>query len=160
MYIYADSPSPPLNLRYCLNRNEARVDFEWEISFHAEQYFITISPPVESGSTFTTSNTTIQFPLSYNQEYNISIIASSCAGNSTPTTYTTEFNVNCPVYCSYPMTVGPNVSVEGYGSGLENSQISYYCQPGLVPSKRMVASCTSNGQWNPDPALLVCTGIF
>ena len=49
-------------------------------------------------------------------------------------------NVNCSV-CSYPMMVGPNVSVEGYSSGLENSQISFYCQLGLLPSKRMVANC-------------------
>ena len=46
--------------------------------------FITITPPTESGSVFTTSNTTIQLSILYNQEYNISVVANNCAGNSTP----------------------------------------------------------------------------
>ena len=53
-------------------------------------------------------------------------------------------------------TVGPNVSVEGYSSGTEGSQITYYCQPGLLPSEMIVANCTSNGQWNPNPSSLEC----
>lgn len=50
----------------------------------------------------------------------------------------------------------PNVGVEGYSSGVEGSQITYYCLPGLLPSEMIVASCTSNGQWNPDPSSLEC----
>ena len=57
-------------------------------------------------------------------------------------------------YCA-PPTVGVNVSVEGYSNGVEGSQITYYCQPGLVPSDPIVATC-SLGEWNPDPRSLVC----
>ena len=158
---YADAPSPPLNLRcYYL---ELSVDFQWEVSLHAEQYFITISPPVDSGSTFTTTNTTIQVPVLHNQEYNISVVANNCAGNSTPSTCTAAPTVNHPAWCSYPIT-GPNVSVESYSSGLGGSWIIYYCQPGLVPSEQMMANSQVStvpkrpGQsriWSP--CLLSCT---
>ena len=50
-------------------------------------YIISLSPLIndnESESTFITSNTTIHLPLQYNQDYNISVMASNCAGNSTP----------------------------------------------------------------------------
>ena len=49
-----------------------------------ENYIITISPPTEETSTLITSNTSIEVPLHYNQEYNINVIAMNCAGNSTP----------------------------------------------------------------------------
>ena len=61
-------------------------------------------------------------------------------------------------HCPYPI-VGPNVSVEGYSSGVEGSQITYYCQPGLLPSERMVANCTRNGRWSPSTSLLECSGM-
>ena len=62
--------------------------------------------------------------------------------------------------CSTP-TVGSNVSVESYSSGVEGSQITYYCQPGLLPSEKMVANCTSDGTWSPDPAGHDCyAGLF
>ena len=85
------------------------------------------------------------------------MVANNCAGNSTPSTYTAVFTANDPAWCSYPIT-GPNASVESHSSGLGGSQIIYFCQPGLVPSEQMMANCTSDGQWNPDPAQLVCTG--
>ena len=64
-------------------------------------------------------------------------------------------------HCAYP-PVGPNVSVDNYtySSGVEGSQITYHCQPGLVPGEHMVANCTRNGRWNPDPAQLICEGII
>ena len=54
-------------------------------------------------------------------------------------------------------TVGPNVTVEGYTNGEEGSQITCYCQPGLLSSESMVANCTSNSQWSPDPTSLECS---
>ena len=48
------------------------------------EYFITIMPPIKSGSNFLTTNDAIQLSVSYNQEYNFSVIANNCAGNSTP----------------------------------------------------------------------------
>ena len=59
---------------------------QWNITttHKSVDYFISITPPTEFGSVFTTSNTTIQLPVFYNQEYNISVMANNCAGNSTP----------------------------------------------------------------------------
>ena len=56
-------------------------------------YFITVTPSVESGPTsFTTENSTFQLSVLYNQEYTVSVVANNCAGNSTPVT--TTFNIS------------------------------------------------------------------
>ena len=61
---------------------------QWNPVDMADKYIISVSPLVadnaEFGSIFITPNTTIQLPLQYNQDYNISVMASNCAGNSTP----------------------------------------------------------------------------
>ena len=60
----------------------------WNAAALADHYIISLSPLInemnESESTFITSNTTIDLPLQHNQDYNISVMASNCAGNSTP----------------------------------------------------------------------------
>ena len=43
--------------------------------------------------------------------------------------------------------------------GVEGSNITYYCQPGLVPSERSTAYCMPNGSWSPSPSDLMCTSI-
>ena len=43
-----------------------------------------INPPIESGSTFITTKTSIRFLFKCYQEYNVSVVASNCIGNSTP----------------------------------------------------------------------------
>ena len=55
----------------------------------------------------------------------------------------------------------PNVTIEGVNflMALEGSQITYYCHDGLLPSEQMVANCTETGNWDPDPAKLICNGI-
>ena len=53
-----------------------------------EQYIIAITSPVGSRSNFTTSNTSIILSVLYDQEYNISIVASNCAGSSARVTTT------------------------------------------------------------------------
>ena len=62
-------------------------------------------------------------------------------------------------HCNYP-NINPNISIEGYENGLEDSQISYYCQSGFVPNKRMVTNCTRRGIWEPNPAELICQGLL
>lgn len=47
-----------------------------------ETYYITVSP---TNATFTTLNTTLQLTAIFNQQYNISVIANNCIGNSTET---------------------------------------------------------------------------
>ena len=50
-----------------------------------DSYIINVSPPIGSVSTFTTANTSIQLFILYNQDYNISVVATNCVRNSTPT---------------------------------------------------------------------------
>ena len=60
---------------------------QWNAAALTDHYIISLSPLIndnESESTFITSNTTIHLPLQYNQDYNVSVMASNCAGNSTP----------------------------------------------------------------------------
>ena len=62
----------------------SRVYWNSEGTCNDNYYTVNVSPPVESGSVFTTSNTTIELLILYNQVYNISIVANNCARNSTP----------------------------------------------------------------------------
>ena len=64
--------------------------------------------------------------------------------------------IRLTVHCNYP-NVGPNVSVEGYSNGVGGSQITYHCQPGMLPSDRFVAICGDDGSWSPNPDNHVCT---
>ena len=50
------------------------------------------------------------------------------------------------------------MSIEGYSSGLEGTQIAYYCQSWPAPGKRMAANCTSDGIWIPNPDEFACEG--
>ena len=72
-----------------MNLTHDLMKVQWNSVTMAEHYIIGISPdPLisynESASTFITSNTAIHLPLQYNQDYNVSVMASNCAGNSTP----------------------------------------------------------------------------
>jgi hypothetical protein len=48
-------------------------------------YTVTVYPgAANSGSIFHTANTSIPLSLNYDRDYNISVVASNCVGNSTP----------------------------------------------------------------------------
>ena len=71
---------------------------QWNIELDnfANVYYIAISPPTESFSIMSTSNTTIEVPILFNQEYIVSVLSSNCAGNSTPATISATFS-NIPL---------------------------------------------------------------
>lgn len=57
------------------------------------KYFVTVTPPVETGpSNFETRDETFQVTVLYNQEYNVSVVANNCAGNSS--SVSTSFNIS------------------------------------------------------------------
>ena len=69
-----------------MNLTHNLMKVQWNAAALADHYIISLSPLIngnESESTFITSNTTIHLPLQYNQDYNVSVMASNCAGNST-----------------------------------------------------------------------------
>ena len=59
--------------------------------------------------------------------------------------------------CSDPTAPG-NGSIENYQNTTEGAEIQFGCNPQYSPAGRMMAVCTQDGRWDPDPATLVCTG--
>ena len=93
--MYTGPPTMPTNLTQSISESssdeqEATRMFMFILGWTSsnatmvDNYIITISPPTGETSTLITSNTSIEVPLHYNQDYNISVIAMNCAGNSTP----------------------------------------------------------------------------
>ena len=90
MWQCAGPPISPTDLWQVLRHSadHANVELNWESNEFADYFFISIP---HSGSTMiaTTPNKSVEiFSLLYNQEYNISVVASNCAGNSTPANIT------------------------------------------------------------------------
>ncbi len=44
------------------------------------------------------------------------------------------------------------------GLGVEGTYLNYSCMPGLSPRQEMASVCSSNGEWQPHPSTLECTG--
>ena len=61
------------------------ISIDWRSNLHVSPiigtFFVSINPPIEMGSNFNTTNTSIQLIVLYNKDYNISVAASDCAGN-------------------------------------------------------------------------------
>ena len=75
-----------MNLKETIQSRTGNVRLQWNCSdVTANRFMIFITTPVHAGSElFTTSNTSIYLPVIYNQDYDVSVVASNCAGNSTP----------------------------------------------------------------------------
>ena len=82
--ILVGPPTSPVNLMTSTQDDSGGITLLWNSSSVVDEYIIFVAPPVESGSIFKTPNTTIQLTMLYIQEYNISVVANNCAGNSTP----------------------------------------------------------------------------
>ena len=76
LLLHEGRPSSTLSLTQDL------MKVEWNPVDVANNYTVSVSPVLESGSVFFTSNTTIQLPFLYNQDYNVSVMANNCAGSS------------------------------------------------------------------------------
>ena len=50
-----------------------------------------------------------------------------------------------------------NGAIISQTSTLEGSRIAFKCDDGFSPSLAMDAECQPNGNWQPDPAGVVCT---
>ena len=95
------SPQTPNNMGQDIRheRHHISVDVHWESSDYADSYFIFVFPPLNNcDSIFTTTNTTFQLSILYNEEYNISVFASNCAGNSTPVIVSVFIGENANMY--------------------------------------------------------------
>jgi hypothetical protein len=97
-YIYSIEPQVPSNVTAVMplihpNNNTTgslNITLEWNIEsdpMHLghNNHTVNVYPgTANSGSIFHTANTSIPLSLNYDQDYNISVVASNCVGNSTP----------------------------------------------------------------------------
>ena len=70
-----------------MNLTRDLMKIQWTPVDAADHYIISVSPALDNESkciSITLTNTSIQLPLKYNHDYNVSVTASNCAGNSTP----------------------------------------------------------------------------
>ena len=95
-----------------------------------------------------------------------------CSLNMQNDTHDVQYHSNCLslhhsiccCYCSLsPVNCGmPNRPVNGSiqtpQSTLGGSVVEFGCAPGFIPAERMMATCTLNGTWSPDPGTLMCNG--
>ena len=52
--------------------------------------------------------------------------------------------------------------VVGYDDNVipvEGTTINFSCSPGLVLNGSSIATCTENGEWEPDPSGVECNGL-
>ena len=63
------------------------------------------------------------------------------------------------VSCGTPSFAG-RVDQEPFSNTTVGSEIAYQCQSGLLPEGRMTSVCGEDGMWNPEPATLICEGIY
>ena len=86
-------PNSPID--YGVAAGVVNVTLEWDnesyptnlerTNLQISSYAITVYPDTaNSGSIFHTADTSIPLALNYDQDYNISVVASNCVGNSTP----------------------------------------------------------------------------
>ena len=67
----------------------------------------------------------------------------------------------CIAKCSYPLAEERRVLVIEYSDpALEGASVTFGCPaPGLIIVGSNTSTCMENGQWNPDPATVTCTGV-
>ena len=64
--------------------------------------------------------------------------------------------------CSNPMAlVNNNVRIIGYEDpALEGEVISFTCSFGMELNGPISSSCIRNGEWDPNPGVVNCTGVL
>ncbi len=131
-------------------------------------YTVTVSPPAQLFASVLTS-TSVPVTAQYNVDYNVSVMAINCAGNSTTAEY--RFRIGkltasfvqtflidfshaggCPVLTK-PMngTFGPVIN------RLPGSTVTIQCDAGHMSTFSMVTCEGSTLIWSPDPEAIVCT---
>ena len=60
--------------------------------------------------------------------------------------------------CSLPLSpLNGSVQANDRCLYVEGDVVNFQCLPGLSPASVMIATCTTEGSWRPDPQLLNCT---
>ncbi|XP_064407739.1 complement receptor type 2-like isoform X2 [Halichondria panicea] len=111
-------------------------------------YTVTISLSAQLSATIQTS-TSVTVTAQYNMDYNVSIVATNCAGNSTTAEY--NFRIGgCPV-----LIKPTNGAFRPVSSRLPESTVTIQCDAGYV-SPVTVVTCEGTLMWSPYPEAIEC----
>ena len=151
---------------------------EWIQSRHHENhtaYSIDAMPQVTVAFIKSTS---AQLQISYNTQYNVSITAFLCGHSNATTMIMLEFGEFCTslllfacdnniiiiiiVKCVHPLNlpmIDNSVKVLlDNDLALVDTNATFSCLSGLIFSGPMNSTCMENGEWEPDPQEVDCTG--
>ena len=143
----------------------ASITLTWSASSGADNYTIMVTPLLPSGqSLVSTTTTSLQLTVLYNEEYSINITAHNCVGsNSTIVPLTVgknkydiavqkehKINYLYPVGCSPPSPLA-NGSISEYSSGAVGAMLTFQCDTGYMPQEELTLTCLSNSSWVPTP---------
>ena len=151
----------------------ASITVTWSASSGADNYTIMVTPLLPSGqSLVSTTTTSLQLTVLYNEDYSINITAQNCVGrNSTivPIEVTvgnynnpaiscmnhklmtlSQFQTLPPVGCS-PPSLFANGRVSEYSSGAVGAMLTFQCDTGYMPQEEVTSTCLSNRSWVPLP---------
>ena len=145
------------------------ITLTWSASSGADNYTIMVTPLLPIGqSLVSTTTTSLQLTVLYNEEYSINITAQNCAGsNSTIVPLTIGIIVTMtsitycdatiifyllisPVGCSPPSALA-NGSISEYSSGAVGAMLTFQCETGYMPQEEVTSICLSNSSWIPTP---------
>ena len=151
----------------------ASITVTWSASSGADNYTIMVTPLLPSGqSLVSTTTTSLQLTVLYNEDYSINITAQNCAGSNSTVTMlpltagniTRKCSKSCslaltlslsPVGCSPPYPPA-NGSISEYSSGAVGAMLTFQCDTGYMPEEEVTSTCLSNSSWVPLPE---CTTI-
>ena len=84
--LHKDPPAAPnrvMNITDYFNASTASITLTWSASSGADNYTIMVTPLLPSGqSLVSTTTTSLQLTVLYNEEYSINITAQNCAGSN------------------------------------------------------------------------------
>ena len=151
----------------------ASITVTWSASSWADNYTIMVTPLLPSGqSLVSTTTTSLQLTVLYNEDYSINITAQNCAGNNStivPLTignrckkiyddlfHSSYFLFLSPVGCS-PPSPPANGSISEYSSGAVGAMLTFQCDTGYMPQEEVTSTYLSSSSWVPLPE---CLGIL
>ena len=158
----------------------ASITLTWSASSGADNYTIMVTPFLPSGqSLVSTTTTSLQLTVLYNEEYSINITVQNCAGsNSTVVllnvgnsqffilyinftlaiyyiivSYVAIYTCSSKIFISLdgcsPPSPPDNGRISEYSSRAVGAMLTFQCDTGYMPQKEVTSTCLSNSSWIP-----------
>ena len=141
-----------------------------EVIVHS--YEIVITPkPISYPSSNTIYSTSWNVTLNYNVQYEATIIAVNCEGESSPVilsdiefselNYYLYFLILIHIFILYSVNCGnprspTNGSLGNYSRTTKGAEVMFMCDLGFLPTSKIKAICNDTGSWDPAPENHTC----